>query len=143
VDAAARHLAAPDQSPPRYVIEIDKGFTFEEALPDITHTIFDNRLVLGMHRPSWIGQKAPIGGVLQKASIEARGVGIALIDTSFQSVNDDTSGNTPKKHPGAFEASDDGGQILLENWDYAADPAVAEGQNESLNYPRSAATEFL
>jgi hypothetical protein len=36
---------------------------------------------------------------------------------------------------GAFEASDDGGRILLENMDQAADPAVAECQDEKHELP--------
>ena len=143
VDAAAGHFTAPDQSPMGYVIEIDKGLAFEETLADITHTIFDYRFVLGMPWPSGIGQKATVGGVLEKGPIEARGVGVALIDTSFQSVDDDTPGSTAQKHQGAFEAIDDARQILPENRNHAADPAVAEGQDKSLNYPRSTAAEFL
>jgi hypothetical protein len=49
-----------------------------------------------------------------------------LIDTGFQSVDDDTPGSTTQKHQGAFEAIDDAGQILPESWDHAADPAVAD-----------------
>jgi hypothetical protein len=113
VDAAARDLAAPDQCAARHVVEIDKRLALEEPLPDVRHTIFHQRFVLGMARPGRIGQKAPVVGVLQEGAVEARGVGIALIETRFYSVYDDAPGTTPKERPGAFEAIDNRGQICL------------------------------
>ena len=115
VDAPASYIAAPDQGATRYVVEIDKGLSLEEALSCVMHIIFNDGLVLGMDRPRRIGQKAPIAGVLEKSPVETRCVRIALIDTSFHSVHDDAPGTTTKKRQSAFEAIDDGGQILLEN----------------------------
>src|SRR5437660_8636280 len=63
--------------------------------------------------------------------------------TRFHSVDDDAPGTTTKKRQGAFEAIDDRGQILLENGDHAAEPAVAERHDKAVHHPRSAATEFL
>ena len=143
VDAAAGDFAAPHQGATRYVVEVDKGLALEEALSHVTYIIFHDRFVLGMDRPCWIGQKAPIVGVLQKSPVETRCVRIALIDTSFHSVDDETPRTTTKKRQGAFEAVDDGGQILLKDGDHAAEPAVAERHDKALHHPRSAATEFL
>src|SRR5215472_13505120 len=143
VDAAARDLAAPDQSAARHVVEIDKRLPLKEALPYVPHAIFHQRLVLGMARPGRIGQKAAVVGVLQKGPVEARGVAITLIETRFHAVDDDAPGTTPKKRPAAFEAIDNGGQILLEDGDHAAQSAVAERQDETLNHAGSAAPEFL
>src|SRR5215470_2437450 len=143
VDAAASDLAAPDQSAARHVLEIDKRLPLEEALADVGHTIFHQRFVLGVARPGRIGQKAAVVGVLQKGPVEARGVGIGLSDTRFHSVDDDTPGTALKKCQGAFEAIDNRVQILLENGDHAAEPAVAQRQDEALNHPWSPASEFL
>src|SRR5436190_9006719 len=126
VDAAASDFATPDQSATRYVVEINKSLPFKEALPYIGHTVFNHRLILGMGWPRRIGQKAPVVGILQEGPVEARGVGISLLDTSFHSVNDDTPRTTTKKHPGAFEAIDDRGKILLESRDHAAEPAFKQ-----------------
>lgn len=96
-----------------------------------------------MARPGRIGQKAPVVGVLQESTVEAWGVGIGLIDTSFHSVQDHATGTTTKKLPGAFEAIDDRGQVLFENGDHTAEPTVAERQNKALDDTRLAATKFL
>src|SRR6516162_2888104 len=143
VDATASDFATPQQSPPRYVLEIDKGLPFKEALPGIGHTIFHHRLVLGMARPGRIGQKTPVVGVLQKGPVETWGIGIGLIDTSFHSIQDHAPWTTTEKFPGTFEAIDDRGQILLENGDHTAEPAVTERQDEAINHTRLTATEFL
>src|SRR6516164_4922506 len=143
VDATACDFATPHQSPTRYVLEIDKGLAFKEALPGIGHAIFHHRLVLGMTRPGRIGQKAPVVGVLQKSSVEAWGVGIGLIDTSFHSVQDHAPWTPTKKFPGTFEAIDDRWQILFEDGDHAAEPAVTERQDEAVNDTRLTTTEFL
>src|SRR5262249_46701597 len=110
----------------RYVVEIDKALAFEEALSDITHRIFHHRFIFGMNRPSRIGQKASVGGVLQKGAVEARGVGVALLDTSFHSVHDDAPRTTAKKRQATFEAIDDRGEILLENGDHTAESTIAK-----------------
>src|SRR6516164_404296 len=143
MDAAAGDFATPHQSATRCVVEIDERLPFEEALPDIRHAIFHHRLVLGVARPGRIGQKAPVVGVLQEGTVEARCVGIGLIDTSFHSVQDHAPGTTTKKLPGAFEAIDDRGQILFKNGDDTAEPAVAERQNKALDDTRLTATKFL
>ena len=96
-----------------------------------------------MDRPRRIGQEAPIAGVLEKRAVETRRVRIALIDTSFHSVHDDAPGTIAKKRQGVFETIDDGGQILLENGDHAAEPAVAKRHDKAVHHPRAAATEFL
>src|SRR5215469_2879728 len=143
VDATAGDFATPHQSATRYVVEIDERLPLEEAFPRIRHAIFHHRLVLGMARPGRIGQKAPVVGVLQESTVEARGVGIGLIDTSFHSVQDHAPGTTTKKLPSAFEAIDDRGQVLFENGDHTAEPTVAERHNKALDDTRLAATKFL
>ena len=95
---------------------------------------------------NWAGgirQKAAEVGVLQKSPVEARGIEIALVETGFHAVDDDAPRTPPEKRQGPFEAIDQGGEILLENRDHAAEPAIAERQDEALHHPRSAATEFL
>ncbi len=52
-------------------------------------------------------------------------------------------GPPPEKRQGPFEAIDQSGEILLENRDHTAEPAIAERQDEALHHPRSAAAEFL
>src|SRR5262249_48975559 len=143
VDTTAGNLSTPDQRATSYVVQIDKRLSFEEALPGIGHTIFHDRFILGMMGPDWIGQKAPVVGVLQKRPVEARGVGVGLIDTSFHSVDDHAPRTTTPKHPGALEAIDNRGQILFEHRDHAAESAVAERQNKALNDTGLAATKFL
>src|SRR5215469_998158 len=143
VDAATGHLATPDQGATGDIIEIDKSLALEEAFPHIAHMIFNDRLVLGVNRPRRVGQKASKGGVLDKSSVEARRVEIALINTSFHSVHDNASWTTAEKFPGAFEAVDDRGQILPENGDHAAEPTVGERQDKSMDDPRSRAAQFL
>src|SRR6516165_941182 len=126
VDATASDFTTPHPSPTRYVLEIDKSLAFKEAFPSIGHAIFHQRLVLGMARPGRIGQKAPVVGVLQKSPVEARQVGISLINASFHPVQDHAPWTTRQKFPGTFEAIDDRGQILFEDGDHTAEPAVAE-----------------
>jgi hypothetical protein len=143
MDAAASDITTPAQGTTRYVVKIDKVLAFEEALSDITDTVFHDRFILGMDRPGRIWQKASVGGVLQKGTVEPRRVGIAVIDTGFHSVDDNAPWAPTKKRPGTLEAIDDCGQVLLENGDHTAESAVAKRQNEGMNYPRSAAPEFL
>ena len=143
MDAAAGDFAAPDQSAARYIVEINKRLSFEKTLPYVRHAILNDRFILGVCWPGRIGQKAPVVGVLQKGTVEPRCVGIGLIDTSFHPVDDNTVGTTTKKLPDPFEAIDDRGQILFENGDHAAEPAVTERQDEALHHTRLAAAEFL
>ena len=113
MDAAAGDFAAPDQSAARYIVEIYKRLSFEKTLPYVRHAILNDRFILGVCRSGRIGQKAPVVGVLQKGTVEARCVGIGLIDTSFHPVDDNTVGTTTKKLPDPFEAIDDRGRSCL------------------------------
>src|SRR5437764_9678286 len=141
--APARRIPAPDQSAARDIVQIDEGLTLEEALAHEAYGIFDDRLIFGMPRPCRVGQKASVVGVLQKRSVESWRAGIRPIQACFHSVDHDAPWTTAKELECVFEAIDDGNQILEEDGNHTAQPAVARHHHETVNNTAVANSQFL
>src|SRR5580692_2310550 len=96
-----------------------------------------------MPRPGRVGQKAPVVGVLQKRPIEAWYAGVRFIHACFHAVDHHAPWTTAEELECLFEAIDDGDQVLGENRNDTAQPAVAHHHHEAVNDTAMSATEFL
>ena len=96
-----------------------------------------------MPRPCRVWQKAAVVGIFQKRPIEAWRAGVRFIQACFHSVDHHAPWTTTKELECLFEAIDDGDQVLEENGNDTAQPAVAHHHHETVNDTAMAAAEFL